>query len=136
MLLRTPKNLGVDTFPDPLFHYGAPWRPFSILQAVRRCRRLASAPFAARLVFTNNPPLLENLRSQTSDDLTPVCKLEFVHCDPLKNTSLAAKGALTQRLQRRTACKIQNCRQGAPKWQTGSGKVSTPGFLGILSNFR
>ena len=45
-------NLGVDTFPDPLIHFGAPWRPFWILQAVRRCRRLASAPFAARLVLT------------------------------------------------------------------------------------
>ena len=32
-------------------HFGAPWRPFWIWQAVRRCRRLASAPFAARLVF-------------------------------------------------------------------------------------
>ena len=32
-----------------------------------------------------------------------------------KNTSLAAKGALAYRLQRRTACKIQNGRQGAPK---------------------
>ena len=32
-----------------------------------------------------------------------------------KNTSLAAKGALAHRLQRRTACKIQNGRQGAPK---------------------
>ena len=52
------------------------------------------------------------------------------------NTSLAAKGALTNRLQRRTACKIQNGRQGTPKWQRGSGKVSTPRFLGILSNFR
>ena len=52
------------------------------------------------------------------------------------NTSLAAKGALANRLQRRTACKIQNGRQGAPKWWTGSGKVSTPRFLGVLSNFR
>ena len=51
------------------------------------------------------------------------------------NTSLAAKGALAHRLQRRIACKIQNGRQGAPKWPTGSGKVSTPRFLGILSNF-
>ena len=50
-LTGTPKNLGVDTFPDPLCHFGAPWRPFWILQAVRRCRRLASAPFGARLVF-------------------------------------------------------------------------------------
>ena len=32
------------------------------------------------------------------------------------NASLAAKGALANRLQRRTACKIQNGRQGAPKW--------------------
>ena len=54
----------------------------------------------------------------------------------LSNTSLAAKGALANRLQRRTACKIQNGRQGAPKWQRGSGKVSTPRFLGVLSNFR
>ena len=40
------------------------------------------------------------------------------------NTSLAAKGALAHRLQRHTACKIQNGRQGAPKWRTGSGKVA------------
>ena len=33
-----------------------------------------------------------------------------------KNTSLAAKGAIAHRLQCRTACKIQNGRQGAPKW--------------------
>ena len=52
------------------------------------------------------------------------------------NTSLAAPGALAHRLQRRTACKIQNGRQWAPKWPTGSGKVSIPRFLGILSNFR
>ena len=52
------------------------------------------------------------------------------------NTSLAAKWVLAHRLQRRTACKIQNGRQGAPKWRTGSGKGCTPGFLGILSNFR
>ena len=32
-----PKNLGVDTFPDPVRHFWAPWRPFWILQAVRRC---------------------------------------------------------------------------------------------------
>ena len=48
-----PKNLEIDTFPDPLYHFGAPWRPFWILQAVRRCRRLVSAPFAARQVFSN-----------------------------------------------------------------------------------
>ena len=42
-------NLGEDTFPDPVSHFGAPWRPFWILQTVRRCRRWASAPFDARL---------------------------------------------------------------------------------------
>ena len=52
------------------------------------------------------------------------------------NTSLAAKGALANRLQRRTACKIQKGRQGAPKWQRGSGKVTTPRFLGVPVNFR
>ena len=30
LLLRKPKNLGVDTFPDPVGHFGAPWRPFWI----------------------------------------------------------------------------------------------------------
>ena len=53
-----------------------------------------------------------------------------------KNTSLAAKGALANRLQRRNACKIQNGRQGAPKWPTGSGKGSTPRFWGAPVNFR
>ena len=43
-----PKNLGVDTFPDPVGHFGAHW------QAVRRCRRWASAPGAARLVFATH----------------------------------------------------------------------------------
>ena len=50
-----PKNFGVDTFSDPVGHFESPWQPFWILQAVRRCMRrcmrLASAPFAARLVF-------------------------------------------------------------------------------------
>ena len=96
----------------------------------------------------------------------------------MKNTSLAAPGALAHRLQCRTACntsppaepkmadevqkpsiigpsdqlslnkffdfiipsmrtsKIQNGRQGAPKWPTGSGKGSNPRLLAILSNFR
>ena len=38
------------------------------------------------------------------------------------NTSLAAPGALAHRLQRRTACKIQNGRQGSPKWPMGDGR--------------
>ena len=30
--------LGSKSFPDPVGHFGAPWWPFWILQAVRRCR--------------------------------------------------------------------------------------------------
>jgi len=52
----------------------------------------------------------------------------------LANTSLVARGALAYRLQRRTACKIENGRQGGQKWPTGSGKVLTLRFLGVLSN--
>ena len=62
-------------------------------------------------------------------------KIKIMRKDKNRNTSIVAKGALAHRLQCRTACKIQNGRQGAPKWLTGSGKVSTPRFLGILSNF-
>jgi len=43
--------------------------------------------------------------------------------------------ATPQRLQRRTTCKIQSGRQGAPKWPTGSVKMITPRFLGVQSNF-
>ena len=56
-----------------------------------------------------------------------ICVAHSVQKRP--NTSLAAKGALTHRLQHRTACKIQNGRQGVPKWQTGSGKVFNNLFL-------
>ena len=44
------------------------------------------------------------IQNKFSDETSMVC-----------NTSLAAKGGLAHRLQRRTACKIQNGRQGAPK---------------------
>ena len=53
-----------------------------------------------------------------------------------ENNSLLAQGALAHCLQHCTAFKIQYGHQGAPKLPTGSGKVSTPRFLGILSNFR
>ena len=43
---------------------------------------------------------------------------------------------MPHRLQCRTSCKIQNGRQGAPKWPMRSGEVSTPRFLGFLSKFR
>ena len=69
------------------------------------------------------------------DKFINVFEVKIYKCRNIKNTSLVAKGALANRLQRRTACKIQNGRQGAPKWQRGSGKVSTPRVLGVLSNF-
>ena len=40
---------------------------------------------------------------------------KYATTNKVSNTSLAAKGALANRLQRRTARKIQNGRQGAPK---------------------
>ena len=42
----------------------------------------------------------------------------------ITNTSLAAPVALAHRIQHFTACKIQNGREGAIKWQMGSGKES------------
>ena len=50
-----------------------------------------------------------------------------------KNTSLAAKGALANRLQHLTACKIQNGRQGAPKRPTWSGL--SPGCWAFYATF-
>ena len=55
-----------------------------------------------------------------------LCRLLFSLKEYSDNTSLAAKGALTHRLQR-----LKN-----PIWPPGSGNVSTSRFLGILSNFR
>ena len=31
-LMGMPKNLGVDLFPDPVGHFGAPWQPFWIFE--------------------------------------------------------------------------------------------------------
>ena len=33
---RSARKPGVDTFPDPVGHFGAPYQSFFILQAVRR----------------------------------------------------------------------------------------------------
>jgi len=48
-LIRTLQNLGVDTFPDPVGHFGAPVP--AILDFAGGAALQASAPFAARLVF-------------------------------------------------------------------------------------
>ena len=45
-----------------------------------------------------------------------------------ENTSLAAEGALAHRLQRRTACKIQNGRQGAQNVRGGLERCLPLGF--------
>ena len=41
--MGVPKNLWIRLFSDPVSHFGAPWQPFWILQAVRRCRRCGVA---------------------------------------------------------------------------------------------
>ena len=79
--------------------------------------------------FTNPAPARDQGKGST--DSGPVLMADYIG-----NTSLVAPGALAHRLQRHTACKIQYGCQGAPKWPTGSGKVSTPRLLGVLSNFR
>ena len=33
-LTGAPQNLGVDPFPDPVGHFGAPWRPFWIFEVL------------------------------------------------------------------------------------------------------
>ena len=33
-LMGAPKDLGVDPFPDPVGHFGAPWRPFWIFEVL------------------------------------------------------------------------------------------------------
>ena len=89
----------------------------------------------------NNPSSIAGARTElgispSNKNNIMLSMLTLFLCDQwVRNNRLAAKGALACRLQRRTACKIQNGRQGAPKWRTGSGKVSTPRFLGVLNNF-
>ena len=82
--------------------------------------------------FRKHEILMKNITANWKALITIMTSVDdFEHW----NTSLAAKGALANRLQHRTACKIQNGRHGALKWPTGSGKVFTPRFLGVLSNF-
>ena len=115
------KNLGFNKSLDPICHFGLSSRwgvaGSMVLQAVSECpqRRYAGIEFFVRFIY-----FVSSLSELTK------YLIELM----LWNTSLAALGALAHRLQRRTAC------QWAPKWPTGSGKVSTPRFLGIQSNFR
>ena len=51
-------------------------------------------------------------------------------CQPSVEGGTRSPPATPHRLQRRTVC------QWAPKWPTGSGKVSTPRFWGAPVNFR
>ena len=56
--------------------------------------------------------------------------LTFLKYQPSGAGGTPSPPATPHRLQRRTTCKIQNGCQGAPKKPTGSGKSSTPRFLG------
>ena len=71
-----------------------------------------------RDIKVNN--FISNIQDASYIVLIP--SLIIIFSDFVWNTSLAALGALAHRLQRRTALKIQNFRQGPPKWPTGSGK--------------
>ena len=50
-IVWSAQNPSGKTFPGTVGHFGAPWRPFWNFQAVRHCRRWASAPGATRLVL-------------------------------------------------------------------------------------
>ena len=80
--------------------------------------------------FLGDKAQIESIR----DIFTGLYSLDHVSKD--RNTSLAAPRALSNRLQRRTTCKIQNDCQGTEKWPTGSGKGSNCRLLTILSKFR
>ena len=60
--LRMPKNLRVETYPEPVGYFGAPWWPYWILQAVRRCKRWVSAPGAAMLVLISKSSHIIRMR--------------------------------------------------------------------------
>ena len=61
------------SFSDPACHFGTCWWPLFLLM-VQHCRRLASAPGAARLLL-----LLTFIELFTIPlDLRPVCKFKFV----------------------------------------------------------
>ena len=53
----------------------------------------------------------------------------------LKDTSLAAKGALAHRLQRRTACKIKMAAKGAKNVRRGLERCLPIGFWAFPSTF-
>ena len=69
-------------------------------------------PIKISITCKNLGPYLKN--SERWWDLKKFSLQDFVfeNCHNLLNTSLAVLGALTHRLQRRTACKIQNGRRG------------------------
>ena len=62
-------------------------------------------------------------------------RLYFFPTKIVFNTSLAAKGALANRLQRPTACKIQNGRQGLQNGRQGLEKGVHLGLWALPSTF-
>ena len=91
-----------------------------------------SGSYLNNVNHTNQQQFIKELNLKAIPDIKKVNKAQSIartmsiaRMLSNSNTSLAAKGALAHNLQR----------QGAPKWPSGVGKVSTHRFLGVLSNF-
>ena len=81
-----------------------------------------SGSYLNNVNHTNQQQFIKELNLKAIPDIKKVNKAQSIartmsiaHMLSNSNTSLAAKGALAHRLPRRTACKIQNGRQWAPK---------------------
>ena len=88
----------------PSWPFWGPWWAFWILQAVRRCRRLASAPFAARLVLQNK------FFDPRSCSIRKGCDGEVEEKNSENSSSLASLPVdrlNSDRLQRRCSCQFQ-----------------------------
>ena len=84
-----------------------------------------------------NPSPMFWVTRTSSDDCISIFLVPYPKYQPSgegDNCSLPATPHCLQRLQRRTACMPHHLQN--PKWLMGSGKVSTPRVLGVLSNFR
>ena len=133
--LKWPITLGWTPFQTPSAILGPPGGHFGFC---RRCGVAGGERVPLAPLGWYSFPFLQNY-SQGVQDFEQRAILFYAvfysFVKNKKNTSLAAPWALAHRLQRRTACKTQNGRQGAPKWPTGSGKGSNPRLLAISSHF-
>ena len=81
---------------------------------------IISWPLIGRISASSPGVILRSLTRRSLTWMSSTKTTYLLQHENKTNTSLSVPGALAHRLQRRTACK----------------KVSTPRFLGILSNFR